>query len=54
MGEILGVGISHSPLFGMPPDKMSGALKARLNDPKLPEAMKDPANWPAKRRRMVR
>lgn len=48
MGEILGVGISHSPLFGMPPDEMSGALRARLNDPKLPAAMKDPANWPAK------
>jgi hypothetical protein len=50
MGEILGVGISHSPLFGMPPDKMSGALRARLNDPKLPATLKDQANWPEKMR----
>ncbi len=46
MGEIIGLGISHSPLFGIPPEKMSGALRARLNDPKVPASLKDPKNWP--------
>lgn len=46
MGEVLGIGLSHyPPLSGLDED-MAGLLRHMLADPAVPEAEKDPANWP--------
>ncbi len=51
MAEILGLGLSHyPPLCGTDAD-MSGILRWTLEDPAIPAAEKDPANWPAEMRR---
>lgn len=47
MGEILGVGLTHFPAFIGRDDRMSSALRHMLAAPGFPEAMRDPANWPA-------
>jgi Catalytic LigB subunit of aromatic ring-opening dioxygenase len=46
MGEILGLGVSHYPPFSGRDVDMSMILRKRLEDPDVPEAAKDPANWP--------
>lgn len=46
MGEILGIGLSHYPPLCGPDEDMSGLLRWTLEDPAIPEAEKDPANWP--------
>jgi Catalytic LigB subunit of aromatic ring-opening dioxygenase len=47
MAEILGLGLSHYPPLCLPDTEMSGILRWTLKDPGIPEAKKDPANWPA-------
>jgi hypothetical protein len=51
MGEILGLGISHFPGFIYNDSDMSMRIKQTLTSPKVPEHLKDPANWPAEMRR---
>ena len=46
MGEILGLGITHSPLFSRPTNDMAFLLKIRLADPDIPPSAKDPSTWP--------
>ncbi len=46
MAEILGLGLSHYPPLCLPDTDMSGILRWTLKDPGIPEAKKDPANWP--------
>jgi hypothetical protein len=46
MGEVLGLGISHSPLFSRPKHDMAFLLKVRLNDPDIPDSAKDQSKWP--------
>ena len=46
MGEILGLGISHYPPLAGPDERMAFILKLMLKNPKLPESLRDPANWP--------
>lgn len=46
MGDILGIGISHYPGFLYADEQMSGRLKKVLGSPRVPESMRDPANWP--------
>jgi hypothetical protein len=46
MGEILGVGCTHRPLMLRPNEDWTFMLRAALDDPAMPEEMKNPANWP--------
>src|SRR5918999_2878599 len=47
MAEILGIGATHYPP-GLVPDEYKPWPLARMlhSDPRIPEHMKDPANWP--------
>lgn len=46
MGDILGIGLSHSPpLCGLDED-MVHPLRSTLNDDSIPEDRRDPASWP--------
>jgi hypothetical protein len=47
MGEILGIGATHYPP-GLVPDEQKPWPLARMlhSDPRIPEQMKNPANWP--------
>ena len=47
MAEILGIGATHYPP-GLVPDENKGWPLARMlhTDPRIPERMRDPANWP--------
>jgi hypothetical protein len=45
MGEILGLGISHWPRLGQRNQDMAFWLRRTLQDPEIPAALKDPANW---------
>ena len=47
MGELLGIGISHYPGFIFADAEMSMRVKSTITSPKVPEHLKDPANWPA-------
>jgi Catalytic LigB subunit of aromatic ring-opening dioxygenase len=47
LGQVLGLGISHYPLFSGRDSDMSAILRMRLNDPDVPPHIKDPGNWPA-------
>src|ERR671932_688592 len=47
MGEILGVGCTHRPLMLRPNEDWTFMMRAALDDPAMPEAMKNPAAWPA-------
>src|SRR5260221_1044096 len=46
MAEILGIGCTHRPLMLRPNEDWTFMLRAALDDPAMPEAMKNPANWP--------
>jgi hypothetical protein len=46
MGELLGLGLSHSPIFQYPDENMAHVLKADLGGDKLPAELKDVRNWP--------
>jgi hypothetical protein len=50
MAEILGLGITHYPLLSVPDRHMADLLRWTLTDPGIPEAEKDPANWPEQMR----
>jgi len=47
MAEILGLGVTHSPLLVGTDERMAGILERVLNSERLPAAARDPANWPA-------
>src|ERR1700693_6395554 len=47
MAEILGVGCTHRPLMLRPDQDWTFMMRAALDDPGMPEEMKDPARWPA-------
>lgn len=46
MAEILGLGLTHYPPLCGDDSRMAGILRATLEDPAIPPAEKDPANWP--------
>ena len=50
MAEILGLGLSHYPPLCLPDADMAGILRWTLQDPSIPAAEKDVANWPASMR----
>lgn len=47
MAEVLGLGLSHYPPFSGRDEDMAGVLRRTLEDPAIPAAEKNPANWPA-------
>jgi hypothetical protein len=46
MGELLGIGMTHGPMFQFPDENMADILRRDMKKPSLPEAMRDPRNWP--------
>ena len=50
MAHFLGLGLTHYPLLAGTDDHMASLLRWTLQDPDIPEAEKDPANWPASMR----
>jgi hypothetical protein len=50
MAEILGLGVTHSPLLVGTDERMAGIFERVLNSPRLPPAARDPANWPPQMR----
>jgi hypothetical protein len=50
MGALLGVGLSHFPPLSYPDSSFAAALRWTLQDPDLPEALRDPSGWPDKMR----
>lgn len=48
MAEILGLGCTHRPVMLRPDDGWTFGLKLALDDPDLPEEMKDKSKWPPK------
>src|SRR6266567_2725726 len=51
MGEILGLGMTHTPPLLSETGDRARRLKTMLSDPLLPERYRDPANWPEPMRR---
>jgi hypothetical protein len=47
MGEVLGVGLSHYPPLLSTPDTYANILRWVLSSPRVPDALKEPACWPA-------
>src|SRR6266851_8599041 len=47
MGEILGVGCTHRPVMLRRNEDWTVMMKASLDDPAMPDKMKNPARWPA-------
>jgi len=45
--EILGLGRTHRPVMLRRDEDWTGMTQTSLDDPDMPAAMKDPANWPA-------
>ena len=50
MAEILGLGVTHSPLLVGSEERMAGIFERVLNSPRLSQAARDPANWPPRMR----
>ena len=47
MAELLLLGMTHYPPLAATDDDMAGLLRNNLKDPGIPDAEKDPRNWPA-------
>ena len=47
MGDILGVGCTHRPVMLRRNEDWTFMMKASLDDPAMPDEMKNPARWPA-------
>ena len=47
MGELLGIGMTHFPPLAWGDASFAAALHFTLDDPDLPEALREPAGWPA-------
>jgi hypothetical protein len=47
MAEILALGVSHYPPLAGPDERMAYILRRMLQNPKLPEDLREPAGWPA-------
>ena len=47
MGQILGLGVTHFPPLSGTDENLGRILKRALEDPAIPEQMRDPSGWPA-------
>ncbi len=50
MAEILGIGCTHRPVMMGPDAGWTRFIKIALEDPGMPDEMKDPSRWPARMR----
>src|SRR3974390_2520201 len=50
MAEILGLGCTHRPVMLRRNEDWTGMMRTSLDDPDMPQEMKDPARWPAQLR----
>ncbi|HEY8217927.1 MAG TPA: extradiol ring-cleavage dioxygenase [Acidimicrobiia bacterium] len=50
MGALLGLGLSHFPPLAFPDEAMAAALRFTLEDPDLPEHLRQPDGWPEEMR----
>jgi hypothetical protein len=46
MGEILGMGLSHAPMFQFPDENMADILRTYMQRDAVPEELRDVARWP--------
>jgi hypothetical protein len=46
MGELLGIGMTHGPMFQFPDENMADILRRDLMKKNVPQEMRDPLNWP--------
>lgn len=46
MGELLGIGLTHSPAFQFPDENMADILRRTLRSDRVPAWLKDVRNWP--------
>lgn len=46
MGELLGIGMPHAPMFQFPDAAMAGILKKYLANGAIPEELRAPSTWP--------
>ena len=46
MAELLGMGLSHAPMFQFPDENMADILRRFLKSPRLPEPLREVRNWP--------
>jgi hypothetical protein len=51
MAEVLGIGVSHFPLFSGQDEDMSRVLQWTLEDPDIPSQAKDSTSWPERMQR---
>src|SRR5580693_4467929 len=51
MSDILLLGMTHFPRLRLPDEQWNMLLLKMLNDPAVPDEMKDPASWPEAMRR---
>jgi hypothetical protein len=51
MGEVLAIGITHYPPLIGPDARMASILKHMLQNPRLPQELRDPAGWPEEMRK---
>jgi hypothetical protein len=47
MGQILGLGVTHFPPLSGPDENLGRILRRALEDPAVPEGLRDPSGWPA-------
>ncbi|MBV9198275.1 MAG: extradiol ring-cleavage dioxygenase, partial [Alphaproteobacteria bacterium] len=47
MGQVLGLGVTHFPPLSGPDENLGRILKRALEDPAIPESMRQPQGWPA-------
>ena len=46
MGQLLGMGLTHAPMFQFPDEYMADILRRFLKSPRLPDNLRDTRNWP--------
>src|SRR5438067_2157623 len=47
MGQVLGLGVTHFPPLSGPNENLGRILKRALEDPAVPEHLRQPEGWPA-------
>ncbi len=46
MAELLGMGVTHAPMFQFPDKNMADILRRFMKSPRLPDHLKDVSHWP--------
>jgi len=46
MAELLGMGVTHAPMFQFPDENMADILRRFMKSPHLPDHLRDVRHWP--------